>query len=141
MCIFFGSNGPEIVNKKVLSQHSYCFVRGGSISEKLPWNMSAECGSAKANRELLFALERARTRLAIAIATESKSTTLDRWQYYLDTAERMGRFVKRLRKADIDTGRELKDYTRALQALKRLSVQDTALQLCRILGAIVAELE
>jgi hypothetical protein len=125
----------------VLSQHSYCFVQGDSISEKLRWNVSAECGSAKANRELLFALERARTRLAVAIATESKSTTLDRWQYYLDTADRMGRFVKRLRKTDLDIGSELKDCTRALQALKQLSVQDTALQLCRILGDIVAGLE
>jgi hypothetical protein len=92
-------------------------------------------------KELLVALEKSRTRLAVAIAAESKITPLDRWQYYLDTADRMRRCIKKLRHADFNGEPGLKDWNRALYALRQLPVHDTAWHLCRFLGEIVAMLE
>jgi hypothetical protein len=105
------------------------------------WRVNETGSSIKTYRELLVALERARTRLAVAMATENRLTPLERRRYYLDTAERMSRFAKKLRSMELDTGPGLKDCARALQTLRHLPVQETALQLCKILGDIVAELE
>jgi len=49
-------------------------------------------------RELLHAMESARSRLAVAIAAENKSTTRERWHSYLATAERMRKCVKEIRR-------------------------------------------
>ena len=46
---------------------------------------------------LLRALERVRTRFAIAMARESKITPSARWRYYLDTEERIRSLLKDLR--------------------------------------------
>jgi chromatin segregation and condensation protein Rec8/ScpA/Scc1 (kleisin family) len=97
--------------------------------------------SKESYKKLLFALERARTRLAVTMAAESKSTPLDRWQYYLDTADRIRKFIKKLRKEDLDESRNQRDWELALQKLNTISMHDTALRLSRILSKIVAELE
>jgi hypothetical protein len=99
------------------------------------------CTSARVQRELLFALESARTRLAIAIAAETKSTPLKQWHYYLDTADRMRRLTRRLRKAGYDWAPGPNGWARALNSLKQLPVYDKAQRLCEILGDIVEELE
>jgi hypothetical protein len=95
----------------------------------------------KVYRELLFALESARTRLAVAIAAETKSTPLAQWQYYLDTSDRMRVFIRKLRRQSFDEPPEPEDYMRALEALRRLPIQGKAMRLCRILGEIVTKLE
>ena len=51
-------------------------------------------------KELLHALETARSRLAIAIAEESKSTPWDLRRHYLDTADYMRRFALSLRNGE-----------------------------------------
>jgi hypothetical protein len=95
----------------------------------------------KVQKELVHALESARNQLAVAIAAESKSTLPDQWRCYLDTADRMCRFIKRLRKTGM-AGRSMHaDWIHALEGLRKLSAQDKARRLCRILDDIVAELE
>jgi hypothetical protein len=99
-------------------------------------------GSTKIHKELLLALESARTRLAVAIAAETKSTPLDRWQYYLDTADRMRRCIRKLRRSDFDASPPApQDLTGVIDALRRLPVQGKAQRLCKILGDIVTGLE
>jgi len=97
--------------------------------------------STKVHRELLLALESARTRLAVAMAAETKSTPLDRRQYYLDTADRTRRFMKKLRKANADKATEPQDLIRALETLKQLPIHDKAQRLCQVLRDVVTELE
>jgi hypothetical protein len=91
-------------------------------------------------KELLLALESARTRLAIAIASEKKSTLPDRWQYYLDTLDQMRHFIRKLRKTE-NRASAIKGWICALEALRSISAQEQAIHLCRILSRIVAELE
>ena len=102
---------------------------------------SAEKSGNAVQKELLFALESARTRLAIAIAEQTKSTPRDRWQYYLDTADHVRKFIGRLRKVDGDALQECRGWTGALKALKQLPMQVNAVQLCEVLRDIVMELE
>jgi hypothetical protein len=95
----------------------------------------------KIQKELVLALESARTRLSIAIALESKSTPRERWRYYLDTADHVSRCVKRLRKADFDSKPVSQGWIRALDILKHLPTQNKALRLCQILGEIMVKIE
>jgi hypothetical protein len=97
--------------------------------------------SAKIHRELLQALESARTRLAIAIAVETKSTPADQWNYYLDTANRICRLTKKLRTAEDGGACRLNDWVRALDALRQIPAHDKARPLCQVIEGIVAELE
>ena len=97
--------------------------------------------STKLHWELLFAMESARTRLAVAIALETKSTPLDRLQYYMETAEYTRRLMKKLRSANSDLVQERQEWVHALENLKQIPVQGTAIGLCRILRDIVATLE
>ena len=57
----------------------------------------ARGGEHRLNRELLYAMERARSRLAVAIALENKATPRERWQQYLETADRVRRCVREIR--------------------------------------------
>jgi hypothetical protein len=125
----------HVHDASIVSSHDHVFQKncGG--------NVIPNCASTKIHSELLFALESARTRLAIAIATETKSTSVDQWHYYLDTANRICRLTKRLRAAGNDWTPRLNDWSRALNALKQISVHDKARLLCRVLEDIVAELE
>jgi hypothetical protein len=95
----------------------------------------------KTQKELVLALESARTKLSVAIALESKSTPRERWRYYLDTADHIGRFIKKLRKADLDSKPVSQGWMRALDILKHLPAQNRALRLCQILREIVVKLE
>jgi hypothetical protein len=88
----------------------------------------------------VYALESARTRLAIAIALEKKYTLPVRWQYYLDTADQMRQCVKRLRNAKILRG-DPKGWHCALEMLRKLPAQEQADELCRTLAMVLAEIE
>jgi hypothetical protein len=119
----------------IVSPHARVFQKncGGKVIKN--------CTSPRAQRELLFALESARTRLAIAIASETKSTPLKQWHYYLETADRMCRLARKLRKAGYSWAPRHNGWIRALNSLKQLPVHDKAQQLCEILGDIVEEIE
>jgi hypothetical protein len=71
------------------------------------------------HRELLCALERARSRMAVAIATENKSTPRKRWRQYLETEDRMRRCASEIRRAAGRNPEKLSDWTRALHLLKQ----------------------
>jgi len=94
------------------------------------------------HQQLLSALESARTRFAVAIAAESKSTPVDRWRYYLDTADWVSQFIRKFRKVNSGAVTENQDWYRALEALKRVPLQkENASHLCRILRDVVMRLE
>jgi len=93
------------------------------------------------HRELLLAMESARTRLAVAMAAESKSTTPAAWQYYLETDDQIRRLTKKLRSNGRPSVAGSRECLRALESLRQLSAQAKALGLCRELRQIVSELE
>jgi hypothetical protein len=95
----------------------------------------------KMQKDLLLALESARTRLAVAIAAETKSTPRERRQYYLDTTDRICRSIRKLRRAGPDAPPKPQEWVRALETLQKLPVQEKAHRLCQVLGDIVAGLE
>jgi hypothetical protein len=96
---------------------------------------------AKVHRDLVLALESARMRLSIAIAVETKSTPQDRRRYYLDTNDQVSRFIRKLRKADVESPPDSQGWIRALDSLGRLPIQIRALPLCQVLRDIMTELE
>ena len=114
---------------------------GGVFQEKCGDTVTANRASIKMHRELLFALESARTRLAIAIAAETKSTPRDQRQYYLETAERMRRFIRKMRKSGFGFPPRQNDWIRGLNALRQIPPYDEAQRLCQVLSHIVTELE
>jgi hypothetical protein len=136
--IFFGSNRLGMINKKGTVKQTYCFGSGLCISGKLRWNVIHNRASARFHRELVLALESARTRLAVAMASETKSTPPDRWQYYFETADRTRQFMKRLRKANSDMLHEKQEWIRALESLKHLPAHSKAPRLCQLLREIVS---
>ncbi len=87
--------------------------------------------------ELLRAFESARTRLAVAIAAEAKSTPVQQWQYYLDTSYKICRFVRRLRRLNHGESRQHPSLIRMLKSLESLPVQGDPRQLCKILLELV----
>lgn len=113
-------------------------MRGFCISDKLRGDVVHHRLSTKIDRELILALESARTRLAVAIATETKSTPPERRQYYLETADRMQRLTRMVR-AGSGALQRRQDWERALDALKCLPVQTTALPLCQALREILLD--
>ena len=96
--------------------------------------------------ELLRALERARTRLAVAIATESKTTSPASWRRYVETDEQMRRCAKILRsphRSGIDARFE---GVQVLDSLLRLSLNSASgrgelCALCQDLHEILTSLE
>lgn len=95
----------------------------------------------KVPEELLLAIESARTQFAVAIAAEAKSTPPERWQYYLDTADRMRWFMRRLRTADEEALPECQRWRRILQTVKQLPAEGKASRLCKIFRDIVTDME
>ena len=94
------------------------------------------------HQELLLALQSARTRLAIAIAAETKSTPVEKWRYYLETADRVRCFIRQFRSADSGSMPDRQNCSRALYALKRLCVQNgKASHLCQVLHEVLAQLK
>ncbi len=71
-------------------------------------------------QDLVKALERARTRLAVAIAAETKATPLERWNYYLETADRMRKCLKQLRTLSRTGTRNQAGWIGALNSLRQL---------------------
>ena len=92
-------------------------------------------------KELLRALETARSHLAIAIAEESKSTPWDLRKHYLETTDRTRQFIAKLRNGKNGEGFRMQDWMSALEALREISLKDGARPLCRHLRNIVAALE
>jgi len=115
-------------------------VTGLCISGKLRWNVIHNRASAKTHRELILALESARTRLAVAIALETKSTPPDQLRRCLDTSDRMRRFIKSLRKGGYDISQEKQAWVHALDALSRWPAHSRAVALCQFLQDIVTGL-
>jgi hypothetical protein len=91
-------------------------------------------------KELALALESTRSRFAIAIASEKKYTLPVRWQYYMETADRMRKPIRRLR-SEKDDGLGLKGLAGALEMLRGLPLHAQAHQLCQTIQEIIAELE
>jgi len=96
--------------------------------------------SLRLHRELLVAMESVRTRLAVAMAAESKSTTQAAWQYYLETDDQIRRLTKALRGNGGPAVAGSRECLRALESLRQLSAEGNALGLCRELREIVSEL-
>ncbi len=106
------------------------------------------CAERASHKELVFALESARTRLAIAIAAESRCTPLESRRYYLDTEDRMRRCLKELRASEGTGAPDASRCNRALamlQALPGLVNRKTSIegaqQLCRLLTDVLTGLE
>jgi len=98
-------------------------------------------------QDLLKALECARTRLAIAIAAETKATPLEQWSYYLETADQMRRCLKQLRALSYSGTASRADWIEALTILRQIpqrqdprSRKGEANQLCQCLRAVLAQL-
>jgi hypothetical protein len=70
-------------------------------------------------RELLYAMERARSRLAVAIAAESKTTTRDRWRHYLETEDRMRWCVRKIRRLHVPGTGGNSNWREALSLLQQ----------------------
>jgi len=96
---------------------------------------------AKIQKDLVYALELARNQFAVTIAAESKSTPREQWLHYLDTAERMGRFIKKLRRMGNGEDLRCSDWIYALELLRRIPTHVQARQLHHFLGDLVAKLE
>jgi hypothetical protein len=99
--------------------------------------------------DLVRSLEKARSRLAVAIATESKATPLDRLRYYREMEETMHRWLRDLRgrrRAGLEAEEE---WLKVLESLKRVfpgpdhlpARPGAALQLCERLREALAPLE
>ena len=91
--------------------------------------------------ELLNGLERARGRLAIAIAGESKSTPAGRRKKYLETADYTHRYIRALRDSEDHVRVSRENCDPALAALRSIPRDKGAQFLCDCLQSIVAGLE
>jgi hypothetical protein len=97
---------------------------------------------------LLHALECARSRLAVAMAAESKLTPREGWRSYVAIEDRMRRCLKMLRSLRRTPAQEVAVWLPTLEALQHLSAaQDTRLRrgeaqhLCRYLDEVLARIE
>jgi chromatin segregation and condensation protein Rec8/ScpA/Scc1 (kleisin family) len=97
---------------------------------------------------LLRALECARSRLAVAMAAESKLTPRERWRSYIEIEDRMRRCLRMLRSQQRTSAQETALWLPALEALQRISsVEETrqrrseAQHLCRFLDEVLARIE
>ncbi|MEJ2247623.1 MAG: hypothetical protein P8Y80_16340 [Acidobacteriota bacterium] len=99
------------------------------------------CDEHILKRDLLLAMETARSRLAIAIAEESKYTSWDQRKYYLDTADRMRRNIARLRTEESAERFQLPGWILALEALREIPLNNRAQAICERLRRIIAILE
>ncbi len=70
-------------------------------------------------RELLYAMERARSRLAVAIAAETKTTPRERRRDYLETEDRVRRSLRRIRRLHIPGTAGNRHWREALSLLQQ----------------------
>ena len=98
-------------------------------------------------RELVLALERARSRLAVVMASEGKAALLWHWKKYVETDLRMRRSLKLLRRTPIPDSQRFESWANALQNLKQLpasqaySHQGLTVRFCRQLADVLEMLE
>jgi hypothetical protein len=64
-------------------------------------------------------MENARSRLAVAVASENKATPRERWRYYLETEDRMRRCVREIRRNTKRSFRRQFEWLQALDLLKK----------------------
>lgn len=95
----------------------------------------------KMHGKLIVALESARMRFSVAIASESKSTPRDRYHYYIETTERAGRCIRLLRANGSDMEGDPLLFGRVLERLRIIPEQNNASRLCELLQTLVSELE
>jgi hypothetical protein len=99
------------------------------------------------HRELLHAMERARSRLAVAIASENKVTPRGHWQHYLETEDRMRLCVREIRRHPNDLMGGRFGWVQALDLLKQpLPAADQksrgeAQRLCQRLSEVLCIIE
>jgi hypothetical protein len=109
----------------------------------------AEPGSERGRRhfhELLFALESARSRLAVAIAAESKKTPRERWHHYLETEDRMRRCLREIRGHLARSNGRQQGWNQALSLLRQpmpgdRTVSGEAQRLCKHLSEVLSLIE
>lgn len=99
------------------------------------------------HRELLIAIERTRSQLAVAIAAENKKTPRERWRHYLATEDRMRKCVREIRRHQRRDPGKRYDWIQALNLLKQpLPAEDRedsgkAILLCQRLRDVLAIIE
>jgi hypothetical protein len=119
-----------------------CFFISGKLSVgAVQFSKPNDPDPDRLRKELLFALETARSRLAIAIAEESKSTPWDMRRHYLETIDRIRLFVARLRNVESHASSPVQEWASALESLSRMDLKGGARFICRRLRGIVAALE
>lgn len=98
-------------------------------------------------RELVLALERARSRLAVVMASEGKAALLWHWKRYVETDLRMRRSLQLLRKTPLADPQRFASWANALENLKRLPVsqayshQGLTVRFCTQLADVLETLE
>ncbi len=99
------------------------------------------------HRELLIAIERTRSQLAVAIAAENKSTPRERWRHFLATEDRMRRCVREIRRHHRQDPGKRYDWIQALNLLKQplpageREHSGRAILLCQRLHEVLAIIE
>ena len=99
-------------------------------------------------KRLLYALECARSRLAVAMAAESKAIPPVTWRRYVEVEDRMRRCLKRLRLRHRALPQESLGWLPGLEALQSLPgggnaerKQGEAQHLCQYLGDLLSRIE
>jgi hypothetical protein len=110
----------------------------------------AEPGRGRGQRhyhELLYALESARSRLAVAIAAESKVTPRERWRHYLETEDRMRRCLREIRGHLAQSNGRQNGWIQALSLLRQplpagdRASRGEAQRLCQLLSEVLNIIE
>jgi hypothetical protein len=132
----------DIVSRGGVLFHRIC------VEEVVAGGNSANRGTELIQRRLLLGLERARTHLAVAIASESKITPPEGWRNYRETEDRMRRCLKVLRARNESRHADPDPWRSALEMLDSLpgplggrSPQYEAQRLCRCLSEVLGILE
>lgn len=104
-------------------------------------------GFSAVYQDLVGALEAARTRLAVAIAAETKATPLERWNYYLETVDLTRKCLRQLRTLPRSAARNQAGMIGALDILRRIpprqdpgSRRGEAHLLCQHLRAVLEQI-
>jgi hypothetical protein len=104
-------------------------------------SVAEDAAADRVQKELLRALESVRTRFAVAIAVETKTTSRSQWLHYLETADQTMRVIRRLRKMDTAGAPSYQGWLYALELLRQLPPQANAPWLCQILRTIASQLD
>ncbi len=78
------------------------------------------------HRQLVVALEKARTRFAVAMASEGKMALLRHWKRYVETDRRIRHFLQTLRCGEQRQYRHRRRWESVLEMLRRLPAGDPA---------------